>query len=229
MKRIFFLLLLALVTHTLIAQQEPSLKTITVSGSAEMEIVPDQIYVMVELKEYKKGGNRIELESIKKDFLNYCKQAGLADSVVSIAAYQGGNLYWWKKKKEDLYSSISYQVKFSDSKNMDALVALLDDNATESFQILRTYHTRMSEFRRQLKIEAIKAAKDKASYMAEAIDEKAGEAISINEVENNSSWYPVANAVSQVSSRYNAGSNDGGVNFKTMKLRYEVTAVFALK
>ena len=48
----------------------PYPKTITVSGSAELEIVPDEIYVQVDLREYeKKGSGKIDLETIKKNFL----------------------------------------------------------------------------------------------------------------------------------------------------------------
>ena len=36
------------------AQINPYPKTITVAGSAEMEIIPDEIYVQVDLKEYDK-------------------------------------------------------------------------------------------------------------------------------------------------------------------------------
>ncbi|HET6994069.1 MAG TPA: SIMPL domain-containing protein, partial [Chitinophagaceae bacterium] len=238
-----------------VAQQNPSdpdshrdyrnPKTITVSGSAEMEIVPDEIYVLVELKEYDKiGAGKIGLESIKADFLNRCKQAGLADSVISIAAYDGDNpssyyyyyYYYWKKRgnKDVLYSSISYQVKFSDSKTMDALVTLLDNKATEKFMVIRTSHSRIMEYRKQLKIRAIKAAKEKANYLAEAIDEKAGEAISINELENNNYWgnYGLAIANSAISQPYNsdeAVNNSPGTDFKKIKLQFKITAVFALK
>jgi len=36
----------------------PFPKTISVTGSAEMEIIPDEIYVQVDLREYKKNGRR---------------------------------------------------------------------------------------------------------------------------------------------------------------------------
>jgi len=42
---------------------------------------------------------------------------------------------------------------------MDALVDKLDDDATQSFLIVSTSHSKITEFRKQLKIQAIKAAK----------------------------------------------------------------------
>lgn len=72
-------------------------RTIQVSGSAETEIIPDEIYVTVTLKEYEKRGvGKIGLEKIKSDFLGYCKSTGLPDSTVSIASYEGFNSApWW--------------------------------------------------------------------------------------------------------------------------------------
>src|SRR5258706_8385 len=122
----------------------PFPKTISVSGSAEMEIIPDEIYVNVVLREYqKRGEDKKELETLKNDFLTACKAAGLADSAISIVFYTGYNNYFWLRKKKrtpDLLASITYQVKFSASKQMDDLVDKLDDEATQSFDIVIKCH-----------------------------------------------------------------------------------------
>ena len=89
----------------------PFPKTISVNGSAEMDVIPDEIYVQVDLREYKKKGDeKTELEKIKTDFLASCKAAGIADSNIAVASYDGYNManIWRRKKKEpDLLSSIS--------------------------------------------------------------------------------------------------------------------------
>lgn len=222
----------------------PYPKTITVTGSAEMEIVPDEIYVQVDLKEYrKKGENKVELDRIKSDFLTKCYSIGLADSVISIASYEGSNFSYWywrrKKKDPDMYSGISYQIKFKDSKKMDQLVDLLDDEATVNFQITRATHSKIQEFRKQLKIQAVKAAKDKGIYLTEAINEKVGEAITIeepdedafvNNLENNLRVSQFANTAYFNKDEAKMSDNDkAAVDFKKIKLRYEVKIVFAVK
>ncbi len=57
----------------------------------------------------------------------------------------------------------------------------LDDEATQGFFISRTSHSKIEEYRKQLKIQAVKAAKEKAIYLSEAIGEKAGVAVTIQE------------------------------------------------
>ena len=66
----------------------PFPKTITVSGSAEMEIVPDEIYVNITLREYqKRGESKKDIETIKTTFLENCKAICLHDSVISIISF----------------------------------------------------------------------------------------------------------------------------------------------
>ena len=139
-----------------------------------------------------------------------------------------------------MQSSITYQVKFKDSKTMDDLVEKLDDEATQNFIIANTSHSKMTEFRKQLKINAIQAAKNKGIYLTESIGEKLGEAIKIEEPDENYTGLNVRPLSSQaivrganLSMRSNYGdtfsSGSTEIDFKKMKLRFEVEVVFALK
>jgi uncharacterized protein YggE len=243
MKKLILLSALCLLFSAAYNQQNaanPLPKTISVSGSAEMEIIPDEIYVNIVIREYqKRGDDKKELETLKNDFLTACKSAGIADSAISIVSYTGYNNYFWlrkKKKTPDLFASITYQVKFSANKQMDDLVDKLDDEATQSFDIVNTSHSKMTEFRKQLKTLAVKAAKDKAVYLTEAIGEKLGSAITVKEPEEpvyNTARISTALSQTRISNIYtrSEGSESDGtdVDFKKIKLRYVVDVIFALQ
>lgn len=224
----------------------PFPKTISVTGSASMEVIPDEIYVQVDLREYKKKGeDKTELEKIKSDFLANCKAVGIPDNAISIASYDGYNLanIWQRRKKDpELLSSISYQIKFSNTKLIDELVNKLDDLATNNFRITRTSHSKLTEYRKQLKVQAVKAAKEKALYLTEAINEQLGQAIEINEPEEFTSSDVVAQGyrdnyknVSTQQVRLDQSKNayygltDDGVDYRRINLRYEVKVLYSLK
>jgi len=237
MKRIIVTLSLLLFVFSSFSQTDknPYPRTITVTGSAEMEIVPDEIYVQVDLKEYdKKGQGKISIDKIQKDFLNTVKALGIPDSAISIAGYDGynGNPWWRKKnKKDELYASISYQLKLKSSKQVDDVVDRLDDNATQNFFIQRTASSKIEELRKQLKMQAIRAAKEKATYLAEAIDEKIGVAVTINEPMEYYTPYVrnlrVANKMMET--QQDQTGNAAPVDFTKIKLKYDITVVFALQ
>jgi uncharacterized protein len=245
MKKILPLLFVIAIAHTATSQQpiftsNPFPKTINVNGSASMEIVPDQIYVQVILQEYqKKGESKKDIEQIKTQFLDAVKAAGIPDSSLSIVSYSGSNSYYLfarkRRRNDELNAAITYQVVFSNSKQMDNLVEKLDEDATKSFSIKSVSHSKVTQFRKQLKIDAIKAARDKGVYLTEAIGEKLGEAITVNEPSEYDS--PVygenqriySQAVSNIA--YSRDDSDSGsaVDFKKLKLRFEVSVTFALK
>lgn len=236
MNRIVILLLMLFsFIETKAQTANPFPKTITVTGSAEMEIVPDEIDVNVDLKEYeKKGQGKISIDKIRQDFLIAVRSLGLPDSNISVAAYDGfnGNQWWRKKnKKDELYASITYQVKLRTSAQVDQLVDKLDDNATQNFYITKTSHSRLEEFRKNLKIQAVKAAKEKAAYLAEAINEKIGEAVTINEpTEYFQPYFNNMSSNMRLKANVADATNDPPqADFKKLKLKYDVAVVFALK
>lgn len=209
-------------------------RTISVTGTAEQEVTPDEIYVAVELKEYEvKGKGKVGLESIRRNFLSAAKALGLPDSVITIASYDGMNgSDWWeqKKRKEELYASITYQVKLRSGKEVHDLVGRLDDKATENFSVARVAYSKTTELRRQLKIDAIRAAREKARYLAEAIDARIGDPVTITEdTDNGSYWTPRAMMTNTVSVGPTNEDAESGNAFQRIKLKYSISAVFALK
>jgi uncharacterized protein YggE len=214
-------------------------KTISVTGTAEEQVVPDEIYVQVDLREYdKRGVGKVDIETIKSNFLTACKSIGLGDSEVSLNGFEGNNYWQYKRSRKhnpDLKAGVSYWVKVTNVQKLDELVDKLDDEATENFTIAKTAYIKETELKKQLKIEAIKAAKAKADYLSAAIDEHIGGAITItDENETVDNVYPqtqyFANsaniAFKKASIEDEASTN---VGFKKIKFQFQVNVVFALK
>lgn len=252
MQKITLLLATTALTCFLYAQTNtqpgcfPFPKTISVTGSASMEVIPDEIYVQVDLREYKRRGeDKVELDRIKSDFLANCNATGIADNDISVASYDGYNManIWRRRKKDpELLSSISYQIKFSNTKLIDDLVNRLDDQATNNFRITRAGHSKIVEYRKQLKIQAVKSAREKAIYLTEAINEQLGQAIEINEPEEFESSDVLTGTyrnryktltenevrLDQSKNGY-YGITDETVDYRKIKLRFEVKVLYALK
>lgn len=239
MKTVYLLIVSSFLALSGFAQTiaNPFPRTITVNGSAELEIVPDEIYVQVYLKEYeKKGSGKVSIEKIRQEFLTAVRSLGLPDSSISVSGYDANNFNpWWRKKnkKEELYASITYQVKLRNTAQVDQLVDKLDDNATQNFYISQTSHSKLEEIRKNLKIQAVKAAKEKADYLAEAANAKIGVPITINEP--GEYYQPYYNTMASnrmmkaEMAQASAPADQPQADFKKMKMRYDVSVVFELK
>jgi len=213
-------------------------RTINVNGHSEIEITPNEIYVDVDLREYnKKNGDKVDIETIRNQFLAAAKSMNIADTDVVIQGYSGwdGN-YWFyqknKKKNPDMKAGITYEVKVKSVDDMDKLVDKLDDQATQNFYISRTSHSNMDSIKRQLKMQAIKNAKEEAVYLASALNDNVGNALTINDP-NESSNYPQPRVMYALQSKV-AGAADQesapmNVDFKKIKIEMNVNVIFELK
>ena len=114
-------------------------KKIEVTGSAEMEFVPNEIYMTFTLKEYLDATKKkVKLESIKTDFLTLCKAAAIPDSNISISSYTGNerwDYFWYKRRKNEpnFMGSISYAIKVSSPEKLDKIVSGINENAIDNF------------------------------------------------------------------------------------------------
>lgn len=236
-----------LITLNLNAQtinlNNPYPKTIKVNGSAELEYIPDEIYLEVVLREYTKTksmNDKKDISIIRNEFLACCKKANVADSNISVLNFQANGTagFWWRKRDKDynIQETMSFQVKFSSAAGVERFLDQLMNDGIERINLSRTSHSKLSDMRKQLKTEAVKAAKAKAIYLAEAAGERVGECISINEPSENSIFgnanFNVAASQSRVSNAFyrdESSSESDAINFKKVKLRYEMDCVFSLK
>ena len=182
MKKYFNIALASLIlfaTTQLTAQNMDTKPFIEIVGKSEIKVIPNQIFISITLSENtEKSSKSIEIQEQK--LLAELKKSGVNTEKLVIAdasAYYGKS--GWLSK--DVVKSKSYELEVSSAteagKTFEALSRLNIKNA----RITRTDHNDIDNYRKQARIEAIKAAKDKASYMLEAIGEELGQPLFINE------------------------------------------------
>jgi uncharacterized protein YggE len=242
MKKIILALAVCLcltMAHTQTIDNTIKQRTVNVNGHSELEITPDEIYVNIDLREYnKKNGDKVDIETIRNQFLTAVKSMNIADTDVVIQGYSGwdGN-YWWyqknKKKNPDMKAGITYEVKLKTVDDMDKLVDKLDDEATQNFNISRTSHSNMDSIKKQLKMQAVKNAKEEAVYLASALGDNVGNALTINDP-NESSNYPQPRVMYSLQGKVAGVAADQdnapmNVDFKKIKIEMNVNVIFELK
>ena len=116
-------------------------------------------------------------------------------------------------------------IRLTDFEQINSIIRSVNTWGVESMRIGELKHKDLPMYRKQGKIEALKAAREKASYLVEAMGQELGEVIRIVEpVDNNISRYLPFQAQSNVSMGTAATEQ-----YRVIKLRYEMTARFAIK
>lgn len=238
LKITFIILALSILGINTFAQTTPTppRKTIAVTGTAEMEIVPDEIYVSITLQEYKENGNKVVMETLEKLFREVVNTMKIDAKNLTIEGSYGYRNYIPKKhKQKEFFLSKTYQLKMSELSKYNELIDRLEDEGISNVYISRTHHSKMEELKKQLKINAIKAAKEKAGYLLTAINEQLGETLEVNEQVNNE-YFPMynnmrANVNMKVMGSYdsNGSSEEPAIEMKTIKITCQISVVFAIK
>ena len=212
MRKLFLLAIVLCVWSVVADAQESERRYIEVTGSSEIEVVPDEIHLLIQIKEYWKE---------EKDLRRVLSRAGISDEAIRV---QEIGDYWRQKGKEFLIGK-QLDIRFTDFEKINAVIKKIDTKGIESMRIGELKHKDLPNYRKQGKIEALKAAREKASYLVEAMGQKLGEVIRI--VEPASSYvspYSLYQAQSNVSMGTAATEQ-----YRVIKLRYEMTARFAIE
>ncbi len=212
-------------------------RKIEVTGSAEMEVIPDEIYVNITVQEYTDNNKKkVDINEVRKQFLTATEKAGIAKENISIQGMNGydrSGWYWQRKKKNapDFIATSTYIIKFSSGEQIEKLMSLLDDRSTQNMNVGETTHSNIIELRKKVKIEALQAAKAKAEYLCASIGEKAGKVLLIKEMDGNNYMQPVMMEQRMMKSNMamDGGFEPSGLEFQKMTIRMEIQAQFSIQ
>jgi uncharacterized protein len=156
--------------------------------------------------------------------------AGLPKEDLAIGSIYGEQTWWRKKKPTNFLESKTYVLTVPNLAKIDGILNRIDQRAITGTNINSYDYSKMAELRKEVKIKALQAAKAKAEYLLEGIDESLGEALEVQEIE-----VEPYNRFQQMESNVTAYAADvapmqeSTVASQKIKVRYEVKASFKIK
>lgn len=198
---------------------------IKVEGSAEMEVIPDEIYLSITLSEddYKQKTDVLLLEETLKGIV-HSLGIEMKNLMIQDASSNFDRGIW----KQDVAKTKQYVLLVNSAEMVGLVMNRLDKAGISNVYIQSYTHSKIEALRKQVKIKAMKDAKDKAIYLLEAIGEKAGSPIEIIE---QAGYLPAP--VLNMSYRKNESvpvfkSSYQDLEFKKIKLQYTIDAKFEI-
>lgn len=198
---------------------------IETTGKAEMEIVPDMIYIKVMLSE-KDLKNKTSLAEMEQKMVQKLKEIGIDVSKdVTIKDFTGS--LQSKIFSKDVLLNKEYLILTRSSKMAAQVFTELDKLQISDMSIAKLDNSKMEEYRREVKVKAIKVAKAKAEALTEAIGQKAGRAIYISEIQTN--FYPAQANISNIMYKQKVEAEFEDFNFENLKIDATILCRFELK
>lgn len=224
------LFFMALFTIPLLAQTEKN-RYIEVTGTSEIELVPDEIHYIIDIKEYfeeefdgkskpEEYKTKVLLIQIERDLRYALRKAGIPDHAIRVQ--EVGD--YWRERGADFLVAKSFDITLNDFNQIDDILKRIDTKGIRAMRIGELKNKDLQVYRQKGKIEALKAAQKKAAYLVESLGKKLGTVIRIVEPQEGAGFSPYFNAQSNVRSS-KVDSFDG---FRTIKLNYSMSAQFEI-
>ncbi len=161
---------------------------IEVEGSADTLVVPDMIYLKIEIDERMDGKTKISIEDQEEEMKKTLIANGISLEELSLSD-ANTDIVQVKWKKQVLSKS-NYLLKLSSAKEVAMVFEKLNEIKINNIYIEKVNHTKYNAIVKEVEIKAIKNAKHKADYLLHAIGETTGKSLIIRQ-NNNAYPYPV--------------------------------------
>ena len=215
---------------------------IEVTGTSEVEIVPDEIHFVIGIKEYfeeefdgvskpEDYRTKVRIEDIESQMREALHSIGITDN--DIRTQDVGD--YWRERGMDFLIGKNLDITLHDFTMIDKIISVIDTKGVSSMRIGEMSNKDILKYHEQGKKDALLAARNKAEYMAEALGEKVGKVLSIVEHGGGTDHYTVVQnsklrmdgaAFGSAEAAPAASASDA---FRTIKYTYSVTCRFALK
>lgn len=223
--------LMALVALPAAAQMQEAFPSyIQVNGRAEKEVTPDEFYLSIVINERDSKG-KISVEQQQREMTAALKRAGIDVEKQLKVANLSSEFY----RKNSSVATAKYQLQAGSAAEVAKIYQLLDGIGISNVSILRVTHSQIDRLREEVRVEAIRNARANAATLAEAIGQQVGKCFYIYDSNNDVMPAYYNNAVVMRSMKAmdtaeaGSGEEEESLDFKTIKLQYNVQAKFVLE
>ncbi len=197
---------------------------IEVTGTAEMKVAPDEIYLRITLDEDDFKG-KDSMEEKEKEFLEQLKRLDInisEDLTVRDMASNFDNLIFGT----EINTRKTFVLKVREAAMAGSVMQALSKIDISKIDIDHVNHSELEDFRQQVKIMAIEAARKKAGDLAVAIGQSIGNAIYIQEISK--TWPRPQSNPANVLMEVNYFNETPDVSFEKLNLEYSIMVRFIL-
>ena len=232
MKRIitgvFALLAFITFTTTDTSAQElgGTIPTVSVNGSSQLKVSPDEIYISIKLDESDTKG-KVTLEEQRRNMFAALKKAGV-DAEKQLSVVDMNSSYY---RRRGALAVTQYELKVATAEQVGKVFEALEKAGIPNVNVTRTAYSKMEELRSEARKAAIVNAQQRARELAEAVGQSIGACYEINDYTTTTqpvvyrSKMMLANSASLDAATEEAEPN---VEFEQIVVSYNVSAKFLL-
>ena len=213
-------------TDTTAQELGQTIPTISVNGSSQLKVLPDEIYITIKLDESDTKG-KVTLEEQRRNMFAALKKAGV-DAEKQLAVVDMNSSFY---RRRGALAVTQYELKVATAEAVGKVFEALEKAGIPNVNVTRTAYSKMEELRSEARKAAIVNAQQRARELAEAVGQSVGACYEINDYTTTTqpvvyrSKMMLANSASLDAATEEAEPN---VEFEQIVVNYNVSAKFLL-
>lgn len=201
-----------------------------VTGKAELEIIPDEIYLKIRINELDNKAKQ-SLEELEKSMIKTLKAIGVdIEKELAIIDFSS-NFRSHLLRKNSILTSKDYQLLLHNGQTTARVFIELEKIGISNISIEKVGHSKIEALQNKVKVMAIIAAKEKAKLLAAGINQSVGNALYVQEM--GSGYYPrvqrAGNIMMKSFAEADMVESIPEIEFEKIKLEYSILVRFELK
>ncbi|MEG2366407.1 MAG: SIMPL domain-containing protein [Alistipes sp.] len=228
MRKLIFAVAIVLLTMPAMAQTAEKFPSyVQVNGRAEKEITPDEFYLSIVINERDSKG-KITVEQQQKEMTAALRRLNIDVEKQLTMANMSSELF----RRNNAVATAKYQLLLHTSAEVTKVYNVLNDLGISNISILRVSHSKLDQYKTEVRVAAMQNAKQNASTLAAAVGQKIGLCFYIydSNYDATPSFYDNMSVMrSKAMNDSTESATEEPLEFKTMKLDYNIQAKFVLE
>ena len=202
---------------------------IEVTGTSQQEIEPNEIFMIIRLREFEENRQKTLLEKLDTDFMNALKEAGIDKKRLELAD-AGSRLNKIGRRDKDAFREKTYQLKLTSAAELEKFLQELESVKVDFVDIVRLHHSDFEKLKIELKIKALQAAKSKAETLLKSIGAEIGKPLMVRDWETDP-VQPMREYTANVrmQAEMMPQEQESAIGFRKIKMQAQIVAQFEIK
>ena len=209
------------------AQSYQVIPSVSVNGSAQLKVTPDEIYLAIRLDESDTKG-KLTVEQQRKALFSALKKCGI--DVERQLFVQGMSSEYYRRKGS--LAATQYELKVGSADEAREVFEVLDNVGIANVNITRAACSKLEEYRAQARKAAMLSAQSRAQQLAEAVGQSIGACYEISDytsdVDYSTRGRLVMKNVAVMDSAGPVEEVEPEVDFEQIVINYNLSAKFYL-
>lgn len=210
------------------AKPAPEKAFIEVTGTASKEVTPDRIFVAITLQQQSTDRTGITIQKQEEELKKAVLNNGLDLKLLTLSD-AGFELIAHKRKETAQEVKREFILQLTTAAQVAKVAQALQAAGIRELSIARVEYANMESLQKEIRIAALKAARDKADYLLQAIGEQLDKPLAIQEVNDSYFSRPSSSNFLLSNSASVSEEEDPEVGFSKIKVKFSYSVKYSIK